>query len=362
MRWLAAGLMLCLAKALAAAPPVGEIRQVLAEQLIQPPDPVLLADLDARHLAEGLRRIDRYARWFSTTQYAGERAPDESGMLIGAAVARWGRHLVVVPYDRGPLARLGVTNPVYLLRIDGRDVSDADLADLAPLLHGEVGTAVRLELSSSGQPPGKLYTVRRERFRPRSVERSSAGGVPVIRVRDFVTRETRVSLRTMLQELGARPNLVVLDLRDCPGGDLFEALDAAGLFIEEGKILARTRDRAGFEQSYFAPGGPKFQPQRLVLWVGPGTASAGEIFAAALQQYGVALLIGERTYGKCSSQTDLKLSDGSVLRFTNREVLLPDGQTCSVVGVSPEVRVDAATMLKSAELLELSLISIEGGS
>ena len=189
MRWFAAGLALCLATAVAAAgPPVAEIRGVLAAQLVELPDPALLAALNAPHLAEGLRRIDRHARWFSPAEYAAEQAGDESGIGIGAAVVRWGSRLVVVPYEGGPLARLGVTEPASLLRIDGREVGSSDLTDLEPLLRGAVGTVVRLELSPTGRPPAMLHTVRRERFQRRSVERGSAHSVPVIRVRDFATR------------------------------------------------------------------------------------------------------------------------------------------------------------------------------
>jgi carboxyl-terminal processing protease len=105
---------------------------------------------------------------------------------------------------------------------------------------------------------------------------------------------------------------------------------------------------------YESPPGTKLRPSSLVLWVGPGTASAAEIFAGILQQHGLAHLVGTRTFGKCSTQTDVALSDGSVLRLTNREVLLPDGAGCSGTGLSPNVAVDGNALLDDARLLVAS--------
>ena len=73
-----------------------------------------------------------------------------------------------------------------------------------------------------------------------------------------------------------------------------------------------------------------------------------------LRHYGVARLVGERTFGKCSSQTDLRLSDGSVLRLTNREVVLPGGESCSGGGLEPDSPVGREELLDGATLLRLS--------
>jgi len=94
------------------------------------------------------------------------------------------------------------------------------------------------------------------------------------------------------------------------------------------------------------------EPAYAVI-VGPDTASSAEIFAGALHRQGRAMLVGQSTYGKCSSQTDARLSDGSVLRYTNRDVLLPDGKSCSGAGLVPDRQVSEADMLDLAALVRV---------
>jgi carboxyl-terminal processing protease len=134
---------------------------------------------------------------------------------------------------------------------------------------------------------------------------------------------------------------VILDLRDATGGDLYEAFDTAAMFLPPGTRLGTMLDRDGNRREFFSPAGEK-KTMPLALFIGPDTASAAEIFAGALHRNGRGVLIGRPSYGKCSSQTDTHLSDGSVLRFTNSEVLLPDGDTCSGKGLRPDLEVGDA--------------------
>jgi carboxyl-terminal processing protease len=332
--------------------PLAEVREVLARHAVSRPSAESLASLDTSDLPGQLRAIDPYARLFTGTEYARERAFDTDAVGIGAALGRWNGHYVLSPYGDGPLAVAGVRGPVHLQRIDGVEVAALPLADVAARLRGEAGSSVRLNLKG---PAGRSEVrVLRQPFRPSPVESVAIGDHRVVRVRDFATRTTRTHLAVALRDVGATSDPVIVDLRDSPGGDLFEALDAAALFVATGAVLATTRDAAGAVKVYESPPGAKLRPPSLVLWIGPGTASAAEIFAGILQRQGLACLIGARTFGKCSTQTDIALSDGSVLRVTNREVLLPSGQGCSGAGLSPDVAVDSDALLDEARLLKAS--------
>ena len=353
MRAWAAALLLAPAVGLAGGPPLDEIRQAFVRHGLHAPDGAALEGLVASGLAEGLRRIDPHARWFPAADYAREQA-DDAGVGVGAALARWGERLVLAPYGEGALARQGVTAPVALASIDGKPVASLSLREAAGRLAGAPGSTVRLALAAGEGGAVRDLTVAREPYRALSVESAAEVGHPVIRVRGFVTRETRTLLALAVQGLPGGRGPLVLDLRDCPGGDLFEALDSAGLFLPEGTPLGETRDRGGRRQVYAAPGGTKVWVGSVVLWVGPGTASAGEVFAGVLRHHGAARLVGERTFGKCSSQTDLRLSDGSVLRLTNREVVLPGGESCSGAGLEPDSPVGREGLLDGAALLRLS--------
>ena len=343
-------LALLLVAPAAAQVPLAEVREVLAQYAVSRPSAESLATLDARDLPRQLRAIDPYARLFTGTEYTRERAFDAVG--IGAALGRWNGRYVLSPYGDGPLAVAGVRSPVHLQRIDGVAVAALPLADVAARLRGEAGSSVRLDLEGpAGRSEVRLL---RQPFRPSPVEAVAIGDRRVVRVRDFATRTTRTHLAVALRVVGATGDPVIIDLRDSPGGDLFEALDAAALFVPGGAVLATTRDAAGAVKVYESPPGAKLRLPSIALWIGPGTASAAEIFAGILQQHGLARLVGARSFGKCSTQTDVVLSDGSVLRLTNREVLLPGGQGCSAAGLSPDVAVDSDALLDEAWLLEAS--------
>jgi len=332
--------------------PLAEVREALAGHAVGRPSAEALAALDAGGLPDQLRAIDPYARIFSAADYAQERAGSADVVGIGAALGRWNGRYVLSPYGDGPLAVAGVRGPVHLQRIDGVEVAALPLADVAARLRGAAGSTVRLEVEGPGAR--RELGVLRQPFRASPVEPVACGGRPVVRVRDFATRTTRTHLAVALQQAAMAGDPVVVDLRDSPGGDLFEALDAAALFVPAGALLASTRDAAGTVTIYDSPPGAKLRPPSLVLWIGPGTASAAEIFAGILQWHGLARLVGTRSFGKCSTQTDVVLSDGSVLRVTNRDVLLPDGRSCTATGLMPDVEVVVDALLDDAALLRAS--------
>jgi carboxyl-terminal processing protease len=341
-----------LAAPAAGQPPLGEIRAALATHAVDRPPPETLSELDPASLTEQLRRIDPYARFFTAADRALERAAGDDAVGIGAALGRWNDRYVLTPYSDGALAGAGLRGPVRLTRVDGVEVAALPLAEVASRLRGEPGTPVRLGLGSAA--PAQDLELVRQPFRRVPVEPVRVAGHRVVRVRDFATGATRTHVAVALGPLAAGET-AILDLRDSPGGDLFEALDSAALFVPQGTLLARTRSAAGQVRSYLSPPGAKLRPPSVVLWIGPGTASAAEIFAGILSRHGLARLVGGRTFGKCRTQTDLTLSDGSVLRLTNRVVLLPDGQDCTGVGLAPDVEVDPEGLLDDERLLGQSL-------
>ncbi|PKP66997.1 MAG: hypothetical protein CVT86_02550 [Alphaproteobacteria bacterium HGW-Alphaproteobacteria-8] len=245
-------------------------------------------------------------------------------------------------YRGGGAEQAGVPDRSRLLDIDGRPVAGLDAEAIASLLRGEEGSVVKLDVA----PPGgqrMSFTVRRQIFSPLDVELIPPGSQRVVRIREFVGGLTRPALRATLEFVSGSASVdntarVIIDLRDAPGGDLYEAFDLAGLFLPPGTLLGTIRGRDGYAMEIHASQGDKYS-MPLTLLVGPETASAAEIFAGVLRRHERALLVGQTTYGKCASQTDARLSDGSVLRYTNKEVLFPGGGTCTGTGLTPDLAV-----------------------
>jgi carboxyl-terminal processing protease len=247
------------------------------------------------------------------------------------------------------------------MAIDGQTIAGLPVETVADHLKGRDGTVVTLFIE---RPDGRRTRIQVERraFTPLDVEPVQSGTRQVLRIREFVGGLTLPALlatidflhrNTIVQTNGAE-KLLVIDLRDAGGGDLYEAFDVAGLFLPSDTVLGTLSGRNGERYEFRAPVGTKLD-MPLALLVGPDTASAAEVFAGTLQQHGRAKLVGQRTYGKCSSQTDARLSDGSVLRYTNRKVFLPDGRSCADVGLQPDREVEAGEFSEIALLMAANL-------
>ncbi len=324
------------------AAPLEAIRDILRRHLLSPPDEAALAGLTDENLPLRLREIDPHARFFSAKEYRAPAGGADAWIGIGAALAMRGGNAVLHVYRDGGAERAKVPDRSRLLAIDGESVRGQDAETIAARLRGEAGTSVRLRVVP---PDGgeKSFTVWREAFTPLDVELVPPGTQRVVRIRDFARGLTRPAMRATLEFLAKTVSAndtapVIIDLRDAPGGDLYEAFDLAGLFVPPGTVLGAIRGRDGYVMEIRSPGGIKYS-MPLMLLVGPETASSAEIFAGILRRHDRARLVGQTTYGKCSSQTDARLSDGSVLRYTNREVLFPGGDTCSGAGLVPDLAV-----------------------
>jgi carboxyl-terminal processing protease len=193
--------------------------------------------------------------------------------------------------------------------------------------------------------------VKPEAFNHVSVERVRAKDQYILRIRGFTAGQTRLFLKTAMEHMDPKQP-AILDLREAMGGDLFEAMDTAALFLQPGMSLGMTRDRTGDEVFYKSPNRKKLQ-HPLILLAGEDTASAAEIFTGILKTHKRAIVVGTRTYGKCRSQTDHRLSDGSVLRYTNLEVFLPDGAGCHGKGIVPDRTVPPEKMADTSDLVRI---------
>jgi carboxyl-terminal processing protease len=129
---------------------------------------------------------------------------------------------------------------------------------------------------------------------------------------------------------------MVIDLRGNPGGSLYDAMDAAGLFLGEGAFIAgvRTRDQL---REHRTTKSARFPDGDLWLLQDERTASSAELFIAALTENGRARSLGTRTVGKGSTQSMIPLTDGAALLLTVGELLAPEGMRYDGVGLEPSV-------------------------
>ncbi len=322
----------------AAEPLLEEIRQALRQNLPNPLDEVELESLSADNLQDDLKSLDPYARYFATDEFSNDTALSGPYTGIGAEIFSRDGKIFVSPYQEGPLAGSGVTERSMLLEINGSKVAGDDLQRTADMLLGPPGSRVALKLRPLSGEDMVDVQMKREVVRPLQVEILQPGEQAVLRIREFAAGRTRPSLKVSIDYLSAGNSLIFIDLREATGGDLFEALDCAALFIEPGKSLGGLWRKSSGQTLVTSPTGEKLSG-RIIVFLGPDTASAAEAFASALKFHDKALLIGKPSYGKCSTQTRISLSDGSALQLTNGRVLAPEGNACSPEGLQPDISI-----------------------
>ena len=129
---------------------------------------------------------------------------------------------------------------------------------------------------------------------------------------------------------------LVLDLRDNPGGDFYAAVSLADAFIEDG-VITTLADGTGYEEEYTSDSYAVSIP--TVILVNENSASASELFSGAMKHYGLATIVGTQTFGKGVAQSIYDLDDGSQLRVTSYQFLLPDDTCIDGIGITPDVEV-----------------------
>jgi carboxyl-terminal processing protease len=206
------------------------------------------------------------------------------------------------------------------------------------VLRGKPGSIARVTLSRVGQTVAPVSIVRSEVSPPTVIDQMLPDHIAYLAIFDF-GRETPQEFSAALaraQRLGARA--IVLDLRNDGGGYVDSALDISSHFISQ-KALVTVEDRGSHATTVDAESGPVVNMPVTVL-VNGYTASASEITAGALQDDGVAMLVGTKTFGKGVMQTLTPLPDGAAIKITTARYLTPSNRDINLRGIDPDVHID----------------------
>jgi carboxyl-terminal processing protease len=289
------------------------------------------------------------------------------GQVAGIGVVldqRSAAPVVIAVIDGSPAHRAGLRAGDIIATVDGQETARLPDGELADLVRGEPGTLVRLGIERPGSTEREVVDVFRGEVEIDPVMWAMAPGsdVAVIRIVQFSVGAGH-QLREAVEEavaLGASG--IVLDLRGNPGGLVVETLNAVSAFLDEGvAFLERGRDEPA-EPVRIDPGRAIDTEIPVVVLVDYGTASSGEILAAALRDNGRATIIGEQTFGTGTILNTLRLKDGSAMRLGVREWLTPKGEAVFRVGLTPDEVVQmplGAFRLGPGDLLGLTPVEFE---
>lgn len=250
---------------------------------------------------------------------------------------------VVAPIEGTPAHRAGIHAGDRIIRIEGIPTKDMALTDAVKRMRGKPGTKVTITVvRDDGKEPPRDVSIIREIIRVQSVRTQMLEPtIGYIRLRQF-QEQTAQDLDAVIEKMMKAPlQGLVLDLRNNPGGLLQSAVDVTEKFLEDGRLVVYTEGRLKNQNMRFAArnrhpalGFP------MVILVNNGSASASEIVAGALQDWGRALVVGTTSFGKASVQTIIPLSDGSGLRLTTAKYFTPKGRSIHSKGIEPDIVVE----------------------
>jgi carboxyl-terminal processing protease len=271
------------------------------------------------------------------------------GIGAYAELSTDGYLVIVRPIVGQPAANAGVLGGDIVTHVDSRPVLGKLLDEIIAEIRGPSGTEVTLTIQREALPEPLDITIVRDLIEFPIVESEIIEqNIAYVRLTSFnsnANRRLREELESLLEQ---EPRGLILDLRDNPGGFLNQSVGVADLFLPDGVVLYQ-RDRNGHEEVFESDTGDPAEQIPLVVLVGPGSASASEIVAGAVQDRGRGTVIGENTFGKGSVQTTHTLSDGSELRVTIARWYTPNNITIDAQGITPDIFVESPANFGGSE-------------
>ena len=269
-----------------------------------------------------------------------------SGKYVGVGIRiedRGGKAVVSSSIGGSPAAKAGVQSGDVVVAVNGENVESMDLSAISGKIRGKEGTKVDLKFRRDGSE--RTFNLTRSEI---NVSAASWNMIPDtriahVRLSSFSSQSAEELKKTIGEARKAGAERFVLDLRDNPGGQLDQAVQASSLFLKPDSIVYIRQDSDGSRKKVRTSGNSSknalVKPPITVL-VNGGTASSAEILAGALRDDGRARLIGTTTFGTGTVLQPYKLNDGSELLIGIAEWLTPNGDFIRKNGIAPGVKVD----------------------
>ena len=270
---------------------------------------------------------------------------------IGATVSQQGGDIVIVAPIKGtPAEQAGLESGDAILEVDGESTKGWTVEKAVLRIRGPRGTQVTIKIRHSDNSI-QDYTLTRATVQVASVQSVPPGGVlrnssgqevsnmGYVQVQEF-SRRTAQELEGAIREQITNKSIksLIIDLRYNGGGLLDTTVSMADLFLDEGTILTE-RDADGKETSFVAKRGQIAPNMPVVILQNKFSASASEVFAAALRENNRATIIGETSFGKGTVNSPRELSNGGALYVTIAEWLTPSGTLINNVGIFPDIEI-----------------------
>ncbi len=329
--------------------PIFEQLELLADALALVQD-VYVEEVDSDELLQSalngaLSSLDPHSSYIPPVTYTEQResARREYGGLGIEVVSENGYVKVNHALEDGPAYEAGIRAGDLISAVAGERIVGKSLDEAVAGMRGPEGEPVTVTVLSPGEFSRDIEVTRRI-VQGRAVRHRVEDGIGYIQIETFnnenLTRDTERALDDLEDQLGGDIPALVIDLRGNRGGLLTQSVSISGLFLDGGEVLsARGRDSFDNER-YNAERGELYPNMKIAVLMSPGSASAAEIVAGALQDRGRAVVIGRRSFGKGSVQSVIPLgADDGALRLTTQKYYTPSGRSIQGRGILPDMLV-----------------------
>lgn len=312
-------------------------------------DETYLHDVKKKDLNEGIYKGyveglgDQYSAYYDKKETKElTESLDGSFSGIGAVMtqdASSGVITITQVYDDSPAKKAGIKTGDILYRVEEKTVTGKDLDKVVSWIKGKKGTKVNLTLLRGTNSDKLKVTATRDVINVETVKyKVLENQIGYISISEFDS-VTGAQFAKALKQL-QKKNIegLVVDLRNNPGGSLSTVCDILDSILPKG-LIVYTKDKNGKKEEYTSDEKHRLNLPMSVL-VNGQSASASEIFAGAVQDYGKAEIIGTQTYGKGVVQNLFDLKDGTCVKLTTSEYFTPKGRNIDGKGITPDVKIE----------------------
>jgi carboxyl-terminal processing protease len=260
---------------------------------------------------------------------------------IGAEIEnRNGAITILTPLADTPAMKAGLRPKDVIVKIDDKTTEGMLVNDAIKLIRGDKGTTVKLTIAREGEAALLEISVVRDVILIRSVSwEIKADNIGYIKVNQFGDDTNKLFRQALDEMIAKKPKGLIVDMRNNPGGYLDTAVDMSSYFLKDRGSIVKQKDKHGQILDIKATNNPIYTEAPMIVLVNGSSASASEIFAGAMQDYGRARLVGEKTFGKGSVQELQDIGNGAAVRITVAKWLTPKDRAIDKEGIKPDVEV-----------------------
>ena len=261
---------------------------------------------------------------------------------IGAEIGIKNDQLIIIaPLKGTPADRAGLKPGDKILKVDDKLTQGLSVDEAIKIIRGKKGTEVILTISRDSWNETKEISIIRDIIQIPTLDfEMKEGDIAYFHLYNFYENAPMLFYQSVVKAAFQNPKGVILDLRNNPGGYLEVAVNLAGWFLKNGKVVVSEEFRSGEKQEFKARGNEFLSKIPIVVLINEGSASASEILAGALRDHRDIKLVGKKSFGKGTVQELQELKDGSVIKITVAHWLLPSGHIIEKNGLQPDYEIE----------------------